>query len=379
MVWAPLILAVSLQAGTVIARPESKTAPDQVVITVSPKKPLIEKKAGAQLLNFDFIIDNRTQGSLRITRIELTVLDGAGKMALKRTLDERGFDSALNTIPDLEIGRRSAHLLYNPFYEFDPAVPLKTLRYEFTLTSSLKNRIVAGIDVAPAAYQTKTRLILPLRKRFLVRDGHDFYSNHRRFDYLHPAARRLGLKTNFMRYAYDACVVSSRGEMVEGNEDRNENWLGFGEPVYATAGGKVVAALDGKPDDRDFEEADVRANPIRVFGNYLVLDHRNGEFSLYGHLQKGSLKVKEGQTVRQGQVVARVGASGSARSPHLHYELRTGADMNVEGLPATFTSFRRILGGKTVRVPGGRIDTGDIVEAEIQAPTRRKGKTYPPP
>lgn len=353
-------------------------ASSPVKISVSPAPPLIERKSASQQLNFDFIIENRSDAQVRITRIDLDVLDGRGKIAMSRMLDERGFDSGLNTIPDRTIGKKGTALLYNPFYEFDAAMPLARLRYAFTLITASKSRIEAVVEVSPIEYRTKTRLTLPLHKRFLVRDGHDFYSNHRRLDYLHPAARALGVTSNFMRYACDLCVISNQGLIVEGDEERNESWLGFGQPVYATAAGKVVDASDGMPDDRDFKESDVKSHPIRLFGNYLVIDHGNGEFSLYGHLQKGSLKVHEGERVRQGQVLAKVGASGSARMPHLHYELRTGADLNVEGLPATFTSYRRILGGQSVPVASGRIDTGDIVETVTPSSPSGK-KSVPPP
>ena len=57
-----------------------------------------------------------------------------------------------------------------------------------------------------------------------------------------------------------------------------------------------------------------------VLGNMLVIDHGYGAITRYGHLE--SSLVREGQRVRRGAPVARVGSSGKSTGPHLHYEIR---------------------------------------------------------
>ena len=52
------------------------------------------------------------------------------------------------------------------------------------------------------------------------------------------------------------------------------------------------------------------------YGNYVVVDHGNGYTSLYGHLQKAT--VKQGETVSAGQQVGVIGSTGSSSAPHLH-------------------------------------------------------------
>lgn len=102
---------------------------------------------------------------------------------------------------------------------------------------------------------------------------------------------------------------------------------------------------------------------MRVWGNYVVIDHGHGEYSLYGHIRQGSSRVKIGQRVKRGDVVAAIGASGSSMFPHLHYELQTGIDTNSEGLPSTFHDFVRIRGARRVPVAAGIVDSGEIVES----------------
>lgn len=56
------------------------------------------------------------------------------------------------------------------------------------------------------------------------------------------------------------------------------------------------------------------------YGNYVVVDHGNGYTSLYGHLQKAT--VKQGDTVSSGQQVGVIGSTGSSTAPHLHLRVR---------------------------------------------------------
>ena len=65
------------------------------------------------------------------------------------------------------------------------------------------------------------------------------------------------------------------------------------------------------------------------YGNYLKLDHGSGYVTLYGHCSE--LLVSEGDPVQAGQVIARVGATGQATGPHLHFELmHDGVYLNPE-------------------------------------------------
>jgi len=76
-----------------------------------------------------------------------------------------------------------------------------------------------------------------------------------------------------------------------------------GDPVYATADGKVVnAAAAGN------------------YGNLVVLDHGYGLETRYGHLS--AFKVKLDQTVKRGDLLGLVGSTGRATNSHLHYEVR---------------------------------------------------------
>jgi hypothetical protein len=77
-----------------------------------------------------------------------------------------------------------------------------------------------------------------------------------------------------------------------------------------------------------------------VGGNYVVVDIGGGHFAFYAHLQPGSLTVKVGDRVRQGQVLGLLGNSGNSDFPHLHFHLTDSpSPLASDGLPYEFTSF----------------------------------------
>jgi murein DD-endopeptidase MepM/ murein hydrolase activator NlpD len=75
-----------------------------------------------------------------------------------------------------------------------------------------------------------------------------------------------------------------------------------GTPVHAAQGGRVIFA-----------------GPKYGYGNAVIIDHRFGYSTLYGHLDSWS--VRRGQRVRSGQVVGRVGSTGRSTGPHVHFEI----------------------------------------------------------
>ncbi len=79
----------------------------------------------------------------------------------------------------------------------------------------------------------------------------------------------------------------------------------YGTPVYAVANGTVIEA---------------RYNG--GWGNNVRIKHPSGMITQYAHL--ASMSVRNGQTVRKGQVVGRVGSTGQSTGPHLHFGLMQG-------------------------------------------------------
>ncbi len=135
-----------------------------------------------------------------------------------------------------------------------------------------------------------------------------------------------GRPVDSRRYAIDWEQLKD-GATFSGNPQDVRSYYGYGKPVLAVADARVVTARDGLPDNvPGHGDAFHPAVPITletVAGNTITLDLGGGQFAYYMHLQTGSLRVKAGDRVRRGQVLARVGASGDAREPHLHFEVTT--------------------------------------------------------
>jgi len=60
------------------------------------------------------------------------------------------------------------------------------------------------------------------------------------------------------------------------------------------------------------------------YGNYVIIQHSDGNYTLYGHMYENSITVKAGESVEQGQVIGKMGSSGNSTGAHLHFEIREG-------------------------------------------------------
>lgn len=85
-----------------------------------------------------------------------------------------------------------------------------------------------------------------------------------------------------------------------------------GDPIYATGDGTVN-----------------RCDWYNGYGNAVVIDHKSGYQSLFGHLSR--VNVVQGQQVKAGDVIGFLGSTGRSTGPHLHYEIRKdGNDISPE-------------------------------------------------
>jgi murein DD-endopeptidase MepM/ murein hydrolase activator NlpD len=139
--------------------------------------------------------------------------------------------------------------------------------------------------------------------------------------------------------------------------------------VYAPAGGIVVDMQNTIPDN-EFNGKVVKsprmpadADPDHL-GNYIIIDHGNGDFSMLQDLEQGSIMVRTGQLIQAGQQIAKVGFSGAVTFPHLHYRVMNGQKaLTSTGVPSYFDNYKLYKGSNYIMASKGRIDGGDIVES----------------
>lgn len=119
-----------------------------------------------------------------------------------------------------------------------------------------------------------------------------------------PKSEEAGEKADFRWPARGRVIAGFSGR--GGNEGINIA-VPEGTPVKAAEGGTVAYA----------------GSELKGYGNLVLIRHPNGYVSAYAH--NGELKVKRGDTVKRGQVVASSGQTGNVSSPQLHFELRKGS------------------------------------------------------
>ncbi len=115
----------------------------------------------------------------------------------------------------------------------------------------------------------------------------------------------------------------------------------LGADVLAVADAVVAATRDGVPEP----PADAPRDAVALgdaTGNYVALDLGDGRYAFYEHLMPGLL-VEPGDRVRRGQVIARLGSTGQASRPHLHFHVGdANSPLAAEGLPYLIADFRPI-------------------------------------
>ncbi|HWB81877.1 MAG TPA: peptidoglycan DD-metalloendopeptidase family protein [Nannocystaceae bacterium] len=169
-------------------------------------------------------------------------------------------------------------------------------------------------------YQPVTRLHFPGRGEWTISHGGRGKSLNHHY------------KTRAQRFAYDI-VMKKNGRRRKPNapENQNSSYYCYGAEIVAPAAGTVTFAVN-----------DVRENTPGVAGekggNGVVIDHGFGEFSSMWHAIPGTVRVKVGDQVVAGQVIALAGNSGHSSGPHLHYHLsaREAGTRKEFGLPAPF-------------------------------------------
>lgn len=167
--------------------------------------------------------------------------------------------------------------------------------------------------------RARTKLRAPFGDAWLVLWGGERWEVNR-----HTSVSDQRFATDFVQWK-DGRTYTGRGQ-------RNEDYFCFDTPLVAPSDGVVVAAVDGIRDN-----APGQVNPTDLYGNFVVIDHGGGEFSLLGHLKNGSVAVRAGDEVRAGELLARTGNSGTSTEPHLHFQMMNDAHwLQAHGLRYAF-------------------------------------------
>jgi murein DD-endopeptidase MepM/ murein hydrolase activator NlpD len=182
----------------------------------------------------------------------------------------------------------------------------------------------------------------PLRGTWFVGTGASFHTSHR---WVIPE-----------EFALDIAKLGGEGLTHNGDGTRFEDYYAYGADVLAAADGRVTSMANDQPENaaamqqpNESPEAyfarlqkeqgeRLAKGPDAITGNYVMIDHGKGEYSLYAHLQPGSVRVHIGDQVKAGRVIGKLGSSGNSTEPHLHFHVCDKPDpLMCFGIPVNFS------------------------------------------
>ena len=120
------------------------------------------------------------------------------------------------------------------------------------------------------------------------------------------------------RHAWDFVIADEKGEQYKDAGDFPEDYFCYGKNIISPGAGYIEEVVD-TIDDNKIGTANLQEN----WGNSIVIKHADYLYSQVSHLKKGSIKVKKGDFVTQGQVIGQVGNSGRSPYPHLHFQVQS--------------------------------------------------------
>jgi hypothetical protein len=196
------------------------------------------------------------------------------------------------------------------------------------------------------------------------------------WDAVNTPAKRIpshGVDLWGQRYAYDFLKMRNKKFFDGSNFQyyltgiKTEKCYCWNEPIYAPMDGEVVVAVDGRKEPKRIHPLvdllRVLRNSISFIikvqktgmehadynnfvGNYIIIKH-DGYYSFYAHIRPGTIAVKTGQLVKQGDILGKVGHTGNSTAPHLHFQLSDSSDLNqAKGIPCAFRNLEYHINGE---------------------------------
>ena len=183
-------------------------------------------------------------------------------------------------------------------------------------------------------------------------------------------------------------TITSKFASQEGFRTSVHGGLDIGNSGHGAGVDNVIASKAGKvvyPTDKSqtmFPDAGYYGNPDGGgFGNFVVIEHSDNFYTLYGHLAKGSITVFAGEEVQQGQVIAKLGHSGSSTGPHLHFEVRNGGNNSASRVdPEKYVDPNNPRSGTSINCSQAASGMADafvkLAVAQLQDPSASGGQKY---
>ncbi|HSE43074.1 MAG TPA: M23 family metallopeptidase [Acidobacteriota bacterium] len=223
-----------------------------------------------------------------------------------------------------------------------------TMRATALASTPSKNDIKGSTEIPIVQYRSPNKYIYPLQGVWYMQSIPNVTSHHRWMS-----------QTEF---GIDFLKLNENGSLYKTDGKTPEDFYAYGQPVLAAADGIVVLAINDAVQNWDAwlprsgeseEEFSKRSEKYHldamkkdmyraVTGNLVAIEHPGGEYSAYAHLKTGSVRVKPGDRVKQGQQIAEVGDTGDYYMAHLHFQISNSTDLlTARSVPFEFVNLGR--------------------------------------
>jgi len=189
--------------------------------------------------------------------------------------------------------------LYALKFRLEPSVTLTEVLIQHN--SPEKNLYAFHNDVVRFRDRGKVAIKLPFLATWTVSQAHDGEYTH---------------KEEF-RHAWDFVITDTEQKQYKGSGEQLTDYYCYDKMVLAPAGGTVEYVLDHIPDN-PLGEVNLKEN----WGNTVIIRHDENLYTSLSHLKEGSIRVREGDPVREGDEIGRCGNSGRSPYPHLHFQIQ---------------------------------------------------------
>ncbi len=333
-----LVAALVLLASSALA---ADPHPPQLTVSfLSRPAPIVQ--SGVTKLAYEMVLTNFVGSPYRIASIETRAGDSRatfGASALSSMMlrfDDRGRTQPPADPLTLE-GGRGAVVFF--LIDLGGAKAPEQIAHRLSVIDDKGEAHEVDPPPLPVSQESPIVVAPPLRGTWIAGDS---LSNGK--DAAHRRAMLVvdGRAFIAQRYAIDwvqAPTVDGKVTTWKGPEDQNASYFCYDQPIYSVGDGTVVDASDGMAEN--VPHSGKHAVPIgfdNAGGNHVVVEIAPHRYAFYAHMRPGTVRVKVGDRVHLGDVLGRVGNSGSSEEPHLHFHIDDEPSFLAgDGVPFAFT------------------------------------------
>jgi murein DD-endopeptidase MepM/ murein hydrolase activator NlpD len=299
-------------------------------------------------IDMELLQSNRVVESRKLDREAVQrIADRGAKLQAANVIQQLGFQFCGTDLigPSIKLAgvtlaRDQALLIASQVFAFNGA------------RDALRIRVHGNVEGHPAEFAgsipiksefAQNEYIFPLRGVWYVGYGASFHTGHR---WAVPE-----------EFALDIAKIGDSGLSHKGDGTGFDDYYAYGADVLAAADGHVISVANDQPEDTSAMQrpnetqeayfarlqkeqgARLAKGLTAITGNYVMIDHGKNEYSLYAHLQPGSVRVHVGDHVKAGDVIGKLGSSGNSTEPHLHFHVCDKPDpLMCAGIPVNFSN-----------------------------------------